>query len=66
MSRTPNPPSAEEAERIRLALQARDDAIAEVQAAVVAAVRNGGSIRTVAELAAVSTSTVQRWLDAAP
>lgn len=63
--RTSNPPSPEDAARIVRAAQAQRDADAEMQAAVVAAVRNGGSLRTVAELAGVAKSTLQRWLDGA-
>lgn len=56
-----HPPAPRHAERIRAAVAARELAEAEVRAAVVAALKAGGSIREVAKVSGLSTNTVQRW-----
>jgi transposase len=49
------------AERLAAAKAARDEADAEFRAAVVDALKAGGSIRAVAEVSGLSTRTVQDW-----
>lgn len=51
--------------RLARAVQARKAAEAEFRAAVIAAVNGGGSVRAVAEMARLSTRTVQDWLKGA-
>lgn len=50
-------------ERVRIlaAMRAREDAVAELRAAVVAGLLAGGSVRQVAALTGMSTNTIQRW-----
>lgn len=47
--------------RILAAMRARDDAEAELRAAVVAGLLAGGSVREMAALTGMSTNTIQRW-----
>lgn len=67
---SPNPKrllSDEDAARIRAARVAQDEAYSEYQAAVIDALLNGASVRTVAEFTGLSTTTIQRWkADAGP
>ncbi|MFF1633990.1 hypothetical protein [Leifsonia sp. NPDC058248] len=55
-------PSAAAIDRLRNATQAKTAADAELKAAVQAAKASGGSVRVIAELANLSTRTVQDWL----
>lgn len=56
-----HPPAPRHIARIHAALTAREEAEAELRAAVVAALKGGGSIREVAIIAGMSTNTIQRW-----
>jgi len=53
--------NTEDQARISAALAAREAAEDEVRAAVVEAMRNGASVRMVAEASGLSTNTVSRW-----
>jgi hypothetical protein len=51
----------EHAARIRAALTGKADADAELRAAVVGALKAGGSVREVMAVSGLSNDTVQRW-----
>lgn len=51
----------EHAARIRAALTGKTDADAELRAAVVGALKAGGSVREVMAVSGLSNDTVQRW-----
>ena len=53
--------SEQAAARLRAAMQGRDDAEAELHAAVADALKAGGSVREVMRLTGMSSETVQRW-----
>lgn len=53
-------------ERLRLAAEAKAAADAELKAAVLAASKAGGSVRVTAEIAHLSTRTIQNWLKDEP
>ena len=48
--------------RLERAVEGRRKSDAELRAAVVAAVDRGGSVRAVAEMAHLSTRTIQNWI----
>jgi transposase-like protein len=48
-------------ERLTAALAGREASDAEMRAAVLAAVENGGSVRELAAFTGLSTSTISRW-----
>lgn len=54
-----------ERERLQAATAGVDEATAELRAAVQAAWRAGGSVRTIATEVGKSTRTIQNWLDEA-
>lgn len=56
-------PDDRDIERLRRAAESKLAADAELKAAVRAAAASGGSVRVIADLAKLSTRTVQNWLD---
>jgi transposase-like protein len=53
--------SAADAQRLDVALKAQADAAWEVRQAVLAAAKNGASVRELALFTGLSTNTISRW-----